>query len=121
MAVKLDDISVAIGDLRAEVRGLRRDIEASDADRADATRRADEHRATIHRRVDDLVSEVGDLKTDVAGVQKDVADMKPVTDDVRRWKLMGLGALGIVGIGGTAFGVLLSKPLESLAAFLRGG
>ncbi|WP_245421294.1 DUF1515 family protein [Rhizobium sp. L9] len=28
--------------------------------------------------------------------------MRPVTDDVRRWKLIGLGALGIIGIGASA-------------------
>jgi hypothetical protein len=114
MATKLDDISEAIGSLRAEVRILT-------ANTADNMRRADEHRAVIHKRVDDMVGEFSDVKADLAAVQKDVAEMKPVTDDVKRWRLMGMGALGLIGIGGTAFGVLLAKPIEALAAFMRGG
>lgn len=62
--------------------------------------------------MDDIVDEVGDLKSDVAVVKKDVSDMKPVTDDVKRWKLMGMGALAVVGIGGTALGVSIANSLE---------
>jgi hypothetical protein len=40
--------------------------------------------------------------------------MRPVTDDVKRWKLMGIGALADIGIGGMAMGV------TSQARFLDG-
>lgn len=112
MTTKLDDISQAIGALQAEVAGLRRDFQQSET-------RAVDHRAGVHRRMDDIVDEVGDLKSDVAVVKKDVAEMKPVTDDVKRWKLMGMGALAVVGIGGTALGVSIASSLEWVGKLLH--
>jgi hypothetical protein len=95
MTTKLDDISEAIGSLRAEVAGLRRDFQASEF-------RADAHRSGVHRRMDELVGDVSTVKVDMAVVKEDVAEMKPVTDDVKRWKLMGIGALGVTGIAAAA-------------------
>lgn len=39
--------------------------------------------------------------------------MKPVTDDVNRWKLMGIGALGVIGIGGMV-GVIFADALRRI-------
>ncbi|MDR6759214.1 hypothetical protein J2Y48_004530 [Mycoplana sp. BE70] len=36
--------------------------------------------------------------------------MKPVTEGVKRWKLMVIGALGVIGIGGMAWVSLLPMP-----------
>lgn len=69
----------------------------------------------VHRRMDDIISEVGDIKTDIATITEQVKDSKAVTDDVKKWKLMGIGALGVVGIGGTALGVSLANSFEWLA------
>ena len=63
-----------------------------------ADRRADEHRAAIHRRVDDLVEEVSDLKTQVNVMDTTVKDSKAVTDEVKQWKQRGIGALFVTGI-----------------------
>jgi len=112
MTTKLDDISEAIGHLRAEVTGLRRDLQQSES-------RSVEHRSTLHRRVDDLVADVGDLGAKVASMEATVSDSKTVTDDVKRWKLMGMGALAVVGLGGTALGVMVANSLEAIAKFFR--
>jgi hypothetical protein len=108
MTTKLDDISEAIGSLRAEVAGLRRDFQTSEL-------RAVDHRSGVHRRMDNLVSEVSGVKVelavvkeDVTDVKGDIADMKPVTDDVRRWKLMGIGALGVTGIAAAAIASIVT-------------
>jgi len=102
MTSKLDDISEAIGGLRAEVKNLSRQM-------VDSNRRADQHRAAIHRRVDDLVEEVSDLKSDVTGVtgsvsglRADVIDAKAVTDKVKMWEQRGVGALFVTGIASAA-------------------
>ncbi|PSH56715.1 DUF1515 domain-containing protein [Phyllobacterium endophyticum] len=42
-----------------------------------------------------------------------------VTDEVRKWKLMGIGALGVVGIGGTALGVSLPISFEWVSRFFQ--
>jgi len=54
----------------------------------------------MDRRLDDMVDRVGKVEIAVADTQEEIAEMKPITEDVRRWKLMGLGAVGLVGIGG---------------------
>lgn len=108
MTTKLDDISEAIGSLRAEVAGLRRDFQTSEL-------RSIDHRTGVHRRMDDLVSEVSSakvelavVKEDITDVKGDIADIKPVTDDVRRWKTMGIGALGVTGIAAAAIGSIVT-------------
>lgn len=110
--LNLNDIYKSIGILTAEVQGLRRDMEASERRAALENREADEKRAIVHRRIDEMVSEVGDIKTDIAAITEQVKDSKVVTDEVRKWKLMGLGALGVVGIGGTALGVSIANSFE---------
>lgn len=112
MTSKLDDISEAIGHLRADVTGLRRDLQQSERNSVD-------HRANLHRRVDDLVADVGNLGVKVASMEATVTDSKTVTDDVKRWKLMGMGALAVVGLGGTALGVMMANSLEAIARFFR--
>lgn len=99
---KLDDISEAIGTLRAEVKNLGLQIAKSDATSVEATKRADEHRAVIHRRMDDLVDEVGDLKSQVNVMETTVNDSKAVTDEVKQWKQRGIGALFVTGIASAA-------------------
>lgn len=42
-----------------------------------------------------------------------MSDMKPVTDDVKRWKLMGIGALGVIGIGGIVLGVTFADAKQA--------
>lgn len=65
----------------------------------------------MHRRIDEIVERVGRLETSVVSfLQDDVTKMKPVTDDVRREKLLGLVALGVIGFGGIAMVVTLPTP-----------
>jgi uncharacterized protein YoxC len=104
MTTKLDDISEAIGQLRAEVRNLGNTL-------TESNRRADEHRASIHKRVDELVDEVGEVKSTVNVLSAKVAiidttakQAKEVTDKVEMWEQRGVGALFTAGIAGTALG-----------------
>ncbi|WP_457302268.1 DUF1515 family protein [Phyllobacterium sp. P5_D12] len=69
--------------------------------------------------MDEIISEVGEIKTDIAIIKDYVSDAKAVTDDVKRWRLMGIGALGMAGIGGAALGVSLANSFEWLARFLH--
>ena len=71
----------------------------------DRLERADDSRATIHRRLDDLVLRTGHLETDVASTKNKLESMEKVTVEVTtlRTKAQGAGALGRglvrVGIG----------------------
>lgn len=89
--------------------GMRRSEEKSDVSRT-----------SMHRRMDDIVERVGKVETSIVTVQDDVKEMKPVTDDVRRWKLMGLGALGVIGFGGMAMGVTFADAIRRVGAVVLG-
>ncbi len=102
-----------LGMLISEVKNLREDFRRSE-DKSDASR------ASVHRRMDELVDRVGKVEGAVAQVNEDVTEMKPVTDDVRKWKLMGMGALAVVGLGGTALGVSIAGFFDQIARFFRG-
>ena len=117
--LSLNDIYKPIGALIAKVQGLRRDMEASERRAALENRDADEKRVVVHRRMDEIVAEVGDLKTDIATITGQVKDSKVVTDQVKQWKLMGMGALAIAAIGGTALGVSIANSFEWVANLLH--
>ncbi|WP_315975233.1 DUF1515 family protein [Phyllobacterium zundukense] len=70
------------------------------------------NRAVVHRRMDEIVNEVGDIKTDIATITDQVKDSKKVTDQVKQWRAMGLGGLGVVGIACTALGISLASSIE---------
>lgn len=125
MTGQLDQISEAIGALRSEVGGLRRDFQEAERRQMASTQRADQHRSAIHKRVDDLVDEVGEVKTKVEVVTTDVADAKAVTDKVKMWEQRGVGALFVAGIAGTAVGgsavAFLAYWWEAIIRALRAG
>lgn len=120
----MPEIDVAVhqtlGQLLAEVENLNHEVSAIRTEMHQSEQKSDASRSAMHRRVDELVDTVGKVETGLAAAQKDITDMKPVTEDVRKWKLMGIGALGVVGIGGTAIGVALAGALENIAHLLRG-
>lgn len=115
------NVQRTLGELLAEVKNLGKSIHDVKEEMRRSEDKSTESRRGMHQRMDLLVEQVGDLEVSVSKAQKDIADMKPVTDDVKRWKLMGIGALGVVGIGGTALGVILAGMLENAARLLRGG
>ena len=90
----------------------------------EATRRQEEKsdvsRSSMRRRLDEIVDRVSKVETSMVTVQEDVSEMRAVTDDVRRWKLMGLGALGIIGIAGMALGVSFADALKRIAIVILG-
>lgn len=102
MATKLDDISEAIGALRAEVKNLGQKIDRADQNALDTSNKAAEHRSAIHKRVEEIADEVGEVKTDMTALKVTVADTKAVTDEVKLWKAQGKGALLVVGIASAA-------------------
>lgn len=117
----MNEIYRAIGALTAEVAGLRRDIQEADARAAENDRRAGEYRATIHRRVDEIVNEVGAIKVDMTSMKSDLSDTKNVTDEVKRWKLMGIGALGVTGIAASAMGSAVTYFWSDFLKMFRAG
>jgi SPX domain protein involved in polyphosphate accumulation len=121
MAPEIDaSVHRQLGELVAGLRGLKEDIQEIREAQMRSEDRTTQSRAVVHRRMDDMVARVGTLETNITNVQADVADIKPVTNDVKRWKLIGIGALGMIGIGGIALGVSFADVLKRIAALLIG-
>jgi hypothetical protein len=96
-----------LGELLAEVRNLRDAFRASEV-------KSDASRASMHQRMDLLVDRVGKVEGNIAAVQEDIPEMRKITDEVQRWKLMGIGGLGVIGIGGVALGVTFSDVIRRI-------
>ena len=109
-----------LGELLAISRALQEDVRRIEAKVQRAEDKSDESRAKMHSRIDDVVGTVGEVQTGVATLEKDVREMKPITDDVKRWRLIGMGALGMIGVGGIALGVSFADALKRIAGLLLG-
>ncbi|WP_457586121.1 DUF1515 family protein [Ensifer canadensis] len=109
-----------LGELAAGMRALQDMMRRIEEGAGRAEDKAAESRAAVHRRMDELVGRVGHLETSTATIVADVAEMKPVTDDVKRWKLMGIGALGVTGIAAMALGVSFAEAIRRIVFVIIG-
>lgn len=102
-----------MGEMLAEIRNLRDAFRQSEI-------KSDTSRAVMHDRMNQLVDRVGKVEGTVSAVQEDITEMRPVTDDVKRRKLMGIGALGVIGIGGMAMGVTFAEAIRRIGNIITG-
>lgn len=124
-----------LGQLIEGVAGLRRDITDLRDDFDTEKDHAHDSRKDVHRKIDDLAGRVGDVETTVQVAGQVTAqtrdridamdktlntDVKPTVDEFKRMKLIGWSVVGIVGLGGTAFGASLIWWGEQVAIAVRG-
>lgn len=109
-----------LGELVAGMHGLQESIRRVEQQSLRSEDKAAESRAAVHRRMDEMVNRVGSVESSVSSLKDDVLEMKPVTEDVKRWRLMGLGALGMIGIAGIALGVTFADAMKRIASLLLG-
>ncbi|WP_245279207.1 DUF1515 family protein [Mesorhizobium loti] len=57
----------------------------------------------------------------VSKLNADMTSVKEVTTEVSRWKLMGLGALGITGMAAAALAPLVTAHWHDIWRVIRGG
>ena len=104
MAHELDDISRLLGNIESTVNTLGRRFDRLE-------KRMDERDGTLN----ELQSAAGDLADNVRLMRTVIdTDIRPVTDDVKRWRLMGMGALGIIGVGSAAMGTAFLWVMQQL-------
>ena len=138
-----------LGQLIEGVAGLRRDITDLRDDFDTEKDHAHDSRRDVHRKIDDLTGRVSNVenKIEIAGqvtaqtrnrideVNADITeriegleititqDVKPTVDDFKRMRAIGIGVVGIVALGGTAFGASLiwwgEQTISTIRAFLR--
>jgi len=94
-------------------------------------------RARLHERMDEVANDVGTIKGDIRilgevdgqvrgelqalkeTVEANQAAVGPSVEDFKRMKMVGLSIVGLIGIGGTAFGASLIWWGESTVNFIR--
>lgn len=107
----LYEISQSIGGLGEAVKGLAEKIEANERRNVDAINQANESRANVHRRLDEITAITSDLNTRTSHLEMgiktltgEVSDMRLVTDDVKKMReqARGAGTLGraLLWLGG---------------------
>lgn len=78
-------------------------------------------RAKMYQKTDELVERVSATESAVSNLNNDMTSVKEVTAEVTRWKLMGLGALGVTGMAAAALASLITAHWTDISRFLRGG
>ncbi|TPN11744.1 DUF1515 domain-containing protein [Mesorhizobium sp. B2-1-2] len=115
----------ATQDMQRDITEIRRDIKDSDARAAlsyeQSEQRAAASRAKMYQKTDELVERVSATETAVSKLNADMTSVKQVTAEVTRWKLMGLGALGVTGIAAGAVASALTYFWHDIWRVLRGG
>lgn len=120
-AVEIDvAVHRQLGELVAGMRGLQESIRRIEEGAQRAEDKTATSHANVHLRMEQLADRVGELEASVLAIGTDVAEMKPVTDDVRRWKLMGIGALGVTGIAAMALGVSFAEAIRRIVLVVIG-
>ncbi|MER9912776.1 DUF1515 domain-containing protein [Mesorhizobium sp. M0050] len=115
----------ATQNMQRDITEIRRDIKESDS-RAALSYEQSEHRAAasrskIYAKTDELVDRVTATEAAVSKLNDDMASVKEVTAEVTRWKLMGLGALGVTGIAAGAIASAVTYFWTDIWRALRGG
>lgn len=94
-------------------------------------------RARLYERIDEVANDVGTIKGDIrilgevdgqvrgelqalsATVAANQAEVGPSVEEFKRMKMVGLSIVGLIGIGGTAFGASLIWWGENTVNFIR--
>jgi hypothetical protein len=125
-----ESTDMLLGKLIESVAGLRRDITDLRGDFDLEKDHAHESRKDVHRKIDDLADRVSKAEATIqiagqvtAQTRERIDAVEPTVDDFKRMRSIGIGIVGIVAIGGTAFGASLiwwgEQTVTAIRGFLR--
>ena len=140
VAQDLQKISQTLGELTGAVEAMRADVTR----RSEDTRRFEDEtrqsRRAIHEKLEAQEQELDvklrhqdealtQIKAAAADTQREVAelaevmhkDVKPQTDKLKRWELMGVGFLTMAGIAGAGLMTVIVNYGEAIIKFFTGG
>lgn len=124
LEIMVGGLIAAMEGVQRDVTEIRRDIKDSDARAAlsyeQSEQRAAASRAKMYTKADELVVRVAATETAVKALNDDMTSVKEVTAEVTRWKLMGLGALGVTGMAAAALASLVTAYWHDIWRVLRG-
>jgi len=113
----MNEVNRTLGVVLGKLEFLIKEVRDIRDDMTDSEGKSDSSRASIHRRLDEVVQRTGSLEGKMSGVERSLADVKQVTDDVTR---MGLGALGITGLAAGSIGAFFAAYWDSIVKVFRG-
>jgi outer membrane murein-binding lipoprotein Lpp len=116
MTTSLNQIYRSIGELTAVVRTLGEKIEANENRNVAAIEQANQSRAIVHNRLDELFDRTTRLESATSTVQETVAEMEKVTIEVTAMRAQAQGA-GTLGRALLAIGGWVISAAVSIAAF----
>lgn len=104
MSASLNDIYKSIGELTSTVKALAQRIDENEQRNVAAIAQANESRANVHRRLDDLVLRTTNLEADAHATKVKVEEIQAITDGVESMtqRALGAGTLGrwLIKLGG---------------------
>ncbi|MER9079973.1 DUF1515 family protein [Mesorhizobium sp. M0895] len=112
-------------DIQRDVTEIRRDIKDSEARAAlsyeQSETRAAAARSKMYAKTDELAGRFTKTESAVVALFDDMIEVKAVAAEVTRWKLMGMGALGVTGVAAAAVASLVTAYWGDIWRFMRGG
>lgn len=116
----LHQILRTLGRLEEGQERMRADFDAE----KEATR---ESRGRMHTKLEKIEEDLGIVGQVAAQAREESAatkklvdeEIKPVTDDVKRMRMIGLGIVGLVGFAFTALGITLATVSEGVVQVVR--
>ncbi|WP_395451217.1 DUF1515 family protein [Aminobacter sp. UC22_36] len=120
MTTSLNEINRTLGTMMGKLDALGKEIGDIRDDMKDSEDKSDVSRATVHRRLDEVVVRTGYLESDMKAVKNDMQTVKTVTDDVTRWKQAGMGALAVTGLASSALTAILLSYGSEIVKMIRG-
>lgn len=138
MAQDLQKISSDIGKLAGLVEAMTARLDRNDQTLGDFMTSTSQSRLKLHELIEEQRTEfdsaLTSLRSDLHSIQQSTVataanlaaltqtvatDVKPQTDKIRRWELMGVGFLSMAGIAGAGIGVVLANWGEAIYNFLK--
>lgn len=89
---QMDDTSLAIGGLQADVRNLSQSIEALNRVWGERETAATDGRRALHEKLDAVCRQVYELEAGVENVSKDITEIKPAVEEFRNQRQRAIGA-----------------------------
>jgi hypothetical protein len=124
LEMMIGGLVASMENVQRDISEIRRDIKDSDARVAlsyeQSEQRAAQSRAKMYTKTDELVERVAATESAVKSLNEDMTSVKEVTAEVTRWKLMGMGALGVTGIAFASLGSLVTYYWHDIVKVLRG-
>lgn len=124
LEMMIGGLVASMENVQRDISEIRRDIKDSDARAAlsyeQSEQRAASSRSKIYTKTDELVERVAATESAVKTLNADMTSVKEVTAEVTRWKLMGMGALGVTGIAFASLGSVITYYWHDIVRVFRG-